>query len=210
MDDLVRQITHLAWTIQRDLEDLSDSPNDSTRSTQSTVDALARIEQKVGAIHGHTSDLVERVPKDLGQTLADLRQSLLQRLDELVGANGSVRSTQASRTGSTDRATQSNQSAESALRSLSPQERRVFQLCFQSGFLSYRDIAAHLQITPTAAKNMVNRLFLSQAKRQLFSKQYSHGAVRVGVPAQLQGRILSGGERRRRKQLAVASVDDGR
>lgn len=67
--------------------------------------------------------------------------------------------------------------------SLTPQERRVFQLCLQSGFLSYRDIASHLDITPTAAKNLVNRIFLSDRKRPLFAKECKHGTVRVGVHA---------------------------
>jgi len=65
-------------------------------------------------------------------------------------------------------------------------------VCFQSGLLSYRDIAGHLDITPTAAKNLVNRVFQATHKRTLFVKRYEHGAVRVGVQPDLQRRILGG------------------
>jgi len=63
-------------------------------------------------------------------------------------------------------------------------------VCFQSGLLSYHDIAGHLDITPTAAKNLVNRVFQSAHKRPLFVKRYEHGAVRVGVQPAFQERIL--------------------
>jgi hypothetical protein len=65
-------------------------------------------------------------------------------------------------------------------------------MCFRSGFLSYQDIASQLDITATAAKNLVNRIFQSDRKRSLFTKQYQHGAVRVGLQPAVQGRILAG------------------
>ena len=68
----------------------------------------------------------------------------------------------------------------------------MFELCFQLGFLSYRDIASRLAITPTAAKNLINRLFQSDRKRPLFVKEYSHGAVRVSVKPDMQRRMLAG------------------
>jgi hypothetical protein len=76
---------------------------------------------------------------------------------------------------------------------LTPQERRVFQLCFQSGFLTYDEIAERLEITAGAAKNLVNRIFLSDRKRPLFSKEYQHGSARVGIGPGLERRILAGG-----------------
>jgi hypothetical protein len=110
-----------------------------------------------------------------------------------------------SRLASKNQSNQTHQSPVAEVKSLIPQERRVFQLCFQTGFLSYRDIASHLDITPTAAKNLVNRIFQSGRKRPLFTKQLEHGAVRVGLPPELQRQILAGGkpgERKKRTSLA--------
>jgi len=77
-------------------------------------------------------------------------------------------------------------------------------VCFQSGLLSYRDIAGHLDITPTVAKNLVNRIFQSGVKRSLFAKEYQHGVVRVGVQSGIQERILGSHAREARKPHRVA------
>jgi hypothetical protein len=77
-------------------------------------------------------------------------------------------------------------------------------VCFQSGLLSYRDIAGHLDITPTAAKNLVNRVFRAANKRPLFVKRYEHGAVRVGVQPGIQERILGSQIRETRRSREVA------
>jgi hypothetical protein len=84
-------------------------------------------------------------------------------------------------------------------------------MCFQSGLLSYRDIASQLDITPTAAKNLVNRIFLSDRKRALFAKEYRHGAVRLALRPEVQGRILAGtgGGRESRKRTSVSRTADG-
>lgn len=130
-----------------------------------------------------------------------LRQALLVRLDEATGANGSAESQDQPEA---TRATETTQSPQAAIRALTPQERRVFQVCFQSGLLSYRDIAGHLDITPTAAKNLVNRIFQSGVKRSLFAKEYQHGVVRVGVQSGIQERILGSHAREARKPHRVA------
>ena len=207
MEQLAREITYLARELRRDLEGLFGPPNRANGSNQSTLDALARIEERVGAIHGHTAELIRRVPKDLGVALVELLQAMLARLDEAAEANEPAQSADSPLSGVANHPNRPNQSAGSALKSLSPQERRVFQLCFRSGFLSYRDIAEHLDITPTATKNLINRIFLSEGKRQLFSKQYEHGAAKVGVQPQLQGQILTGSQVNREKRFAVESAD---
>ena len=93
-------------------------------------------------------------------------------------------------------ANDSPHSSGAALRLLTPQERRVFQLCFQSGFLTYDEIAKHLDVTAVAAKNLVNRIFQSDGKRSLFAKEYNHGSARVGIHSGLEKKILTGGVHR--------------
>ena len=193
MEHLARELARLAWQLERDAADLAEWANRSNRSDESPVAAsLGRIEVRLGTVHEHTSELLRRVPVELDKAIADLRQALLVRLDEATGANGSAESQD--QPGAT-RATETTQSPQAAIRALSPQERRVFQVCFQSGLLSYRDIAGHLDITPTAAKNLVNRVFQAADKRMLFVKHHEHGAVRVGVQPDLQRRILGGAKK---------------
>jgi len=190
MEHLARELARLAWQLERDTADLAEWANRSNRSDESPVAAsLGRIEARLGTVHEHTSELLRRVPVELDKAIADLRQALLVRLDEATRANGSAESQDQP---AATRATETTQSPQAAIRALTPQERRVFQVCFQSGLLSYRDIAEHLDITPTAAKNLVNRVFQSAHKRSLFVKRYEHGAVRVGVQPDLQRRILGG------------------
>ena len=194
MEHLARELARLAWQLEQDVEQLRDwanGANQSEGSDESVEESLGRIEGKLGIVHDHTAELIERVPSDLGQILSDLKGVLLARLDE-VTANWSIESASACRSGVGNQENHSFQSPASAPRLLTPQERRVFQLCFQTGFLSYRDIASHLEITPTAAKNLVNRIFLSDRKRPLFTKQYQHGAVRVGIQPDIKGRLLGG------------------
>ena len=188
MERLARELARLAWQLERDAADLVQWANRSNRSDESPVAAsLGRIEARLGTVHEHTSELLRRVPADLNAAIADLRQALLLRLDEATRANGSAESQDQPEA---TRATGATHSPQAAIRALTPQERRVFQVCFQSGLLSYRDIAGHLDITPTAAKNLVNRVFQAAHKRPLFVKRYEHGAVRVGVQPAFQERIL--------------------
>ena len=202
MEHLARELARLAWQLERDAADLAEWANRSNRSDESPVAAsLGRIEVRLGTVHEHTSELLRRVPVELDKAIADLRQALLVRLDEATGANGSAESQD--QPGAT-RATETTQSPQAAIRALTPQERRVFQVCFQSGLLSYRDIAGHLDITPTAAKNLVNRVFQSGVKRSLFAKEYQHGVVRVGVQSGIQERILGSHAREARKPRRVA------
>ena len=204
MEHLARELARLAWQLERDAADLAEWANRSNRSDESPVAAsLGRIEARLGTVHEHTSELLRRVPVELDKAIADLRQALLVRLDEATRANGSAESQD--QPGAT-RATEATQSPQAAIRALTPQERRVFQVCFQSGLLSYRDIAQHLDVTPTAAKNLVNRIFQSDHKRLLFSKEYKHGAVRVGLQPNLQNRILEGRSREAKKRYTAIAT----
>ena len=66
----------------------------------------------------------------------------------------------------------------------------------------------HLQITPTAAKNLVNRIFQSEQKRPLFDKQYQHGVVSVGLQAEIQQRILAGEKPENKRRRSRATIDE--
>ena len=75
---------------------------------------------------------------------------------------------------------------------LTPQEQRLFQACFQSGLITYKELAEHLDVTPTSAKNIVNRVFQSAQKRGLFRKEHVHGIARVGIKETIEREILNG------------------
>jgi len=203
MQQLAREIARLARELQHEIEQLpallvrSNEAGEAGESGQ----RFDHIERKLEAIHADTSQLVDRVPSDLEQTLTQMKQALLLRLSE---AAESVEATGSTSTGPSAESTQLNRSPTEIIRSLSPQERRVFRLCFRSGFLSYREIAGQLNISASSAKNLINRMLQSQAKGSLFAKRYHHGAAQVGVRPRLQNRILRGaGEEVKKKRLAV-------
>jgi len=207
MEAIAREVARLAHQVQRGIEDLQHEwalPAQPTEPADPIAEALDRIDRKLAAVYGHTSDLIERVPKDLGRVLLELKRSLILRLEEVAGANGSAGSSAAAER---DQGGDSAQSPMAAMKSLTPQEQRVFQLCFQSGFLSYREIAEQLDITPSAAKNLVNRIFQSDRKRPLFAKQYKHGTARVGIQPELEERVLAGnGNRESERARTVVSA----
>lgn len=190
MERWAEEIARLARELQRDVEGLRLEPAQSNGLTGSTdsAECLVRIEQRLEAVQADTGELIRRVPGNLGALLVEMKRLLLLRLTASVGANESV--------GSRKAANDSNQTTPSPsaiVKSLTRQEQRVFELCFQSGFLSYREIADHLDITASAAKNLVNRMLQSDRKRPLFAKRYKHGAASVGIRPDLEDRILKGG-----------------
>lgn len=203
MERLVCEISRLAREIQRDIEELPTRAYHSNGSVESAGSAqrLERIERKLEAVHEDTGEIIRRVPKDLGGMLADLKRSMLLRLEVAAQSNESADSSTSHHEIAPNH---SNRSVATMVKLLTSQERHVFQLCFQSGFLTYRDIAEHLDITAGAAKNLVNRIFQSDKKRPLFTKQYKHGSARIGLQPDLQSRILTGSSRgSRKKRLAV-------
>src|SRR5512143_3922464 len=134
MEELAREVARLAWRLEREAEELMDWTNRSNRSSGSVdpvAQTLVRIERELDAVHGHTTELVERVPKDLAPILAELKRALILRLDEVSGATHSPQSVAGSTPDLSTEANHSAQSPGSAAASLSPQERRVFQLCFR-------------------------------------------------------------------------------
>jgi len=198
MERFAEEIARAARKLQRDVEGLRLGPAGSNGLAESTDSAkrLGRIEERLEAIQGDTGELVRRVPGNLGALLAEMKRLLLLRLTASVDANESVDSRKAA-----NDSNQTTPSPSAIVKSLTRQEQRVFELCFQSGFLSYREIAEHLDITPSAAKNLVNRMLQSERKRPLFAKRYKHGAASVGIRPDLEERILKGrdGEEKRRR-----------
>ena len=180
--------------------------NVSAGSEDSIVPVSPRpthIERKLDNIYEHTRILVQRVPADLGLLLDQLKRTLLLRLDELSQMRPANYSPQS------DSPAQATDSVYAVMNALTAQERQVFQLCFNAGFLSYRELASHLDITPGSAKNLVNRMFQSDRKRPLFAKKYRHGAVRVGIRPDLDKKILAAqkdkGKKSRPIELSVSA-----
>jgi hypothetical protein len=187
---LSHRIAEEARRLQAEIESLRFmfdmyDPNSSTESIEST---LGRIEGRLIDVHGHTGKLVERVPENLLPILSELKEAVLVRIDSWK-----------SHTTRSNRPTESNESDRAggdwlgeALNNLTPQEKRLFQVCFECGLVTYRELAGRLGITPTSAKNIVNRLFQNKGKRALFRKECKHGIAKVGVDEVIQRQILKG------------------
>ena len=207
MERLVSEIRRLARWIQRDPTDLPNqvAPRNASTEPVCLTEELRKVEQRLESIQGDTCELVRRVPDDLGPVLVNLKQSMLVRLEAILHANAPGRPQgRNQQTG----AHLSGLPIAAMLRLLSEQERNLFQLCFQSGFLTYREIAAHLDISAAAAKNVVNRMFLSEKKRPLFTKKYRHGVARVGLHPDMKGGVFSGNTGKEEKQAqAVVAVE---
>ena len=208
MQWFAQEIARLAREIQRDLADLptkgarSNGSNGSAESVES-AQRLERIERKLESVHEDTGELIRRVPEDIGGILADLKQTMLMRLEAAFHANESNEPVDSGAAEHANGANHSNRSPAVMVKSLTPQERRIFQLCFESGLLTYREIAGQLDITPSAAKNLVNRMFQSGKKRPLFAKQYRHGSARIGICPDLEKQILSGAGKKALKPESV-------
>jgi len=191
LEELSRQVAKEARRLQTEMENVNFSdalqkPNRSNESTQSVESALSRIEERLEKVHGHTGELINRVPQNLSLLLAELKESVLDRIDSLKQA-----STESNET---------NQSTESAHRKadwsielfkkLTPREQNLFRACFGSGLITYKELAKRLDVSPISAKNIVNRLFQNSDKRRLFRKTHVRGVTRVGVTEAVEQKIL--------------------
>ena len=56
--------------------------------------------------------------------------------------------------------------------------------------ITYKELAARLNITPVSAKNIVNRLFQNADKRRLFSKTRIRGVAKIGLTEAVEQRVL--------------------
>lgn len=191
--ELSRRIAEEARRLEAEMESLRLAfdmydPNSSTESIEST---LSRIEERLIEVHGHTGKLVERVPENLTPILAELREAVLVRIDlwksHTARSDGSTQSNESNRSAETG-----GDWLREALDNLTAQEKRLFQVCFEYGLVTYKELASRLGITPTSAKNIVNRLFQNTRKRALFRKECTHGVAKVGVDEVIQRQILKG------------------
>ena len=159
--------------------------------TESIESTLSRIEERLIDVHGHTGKLIERVPQNLLSVLHELKETILVRIDSLKPtATGSNRSTQSNESSGSGK--RGDSWLGEAINDLTPQEKRLFQVCFECGLITYKELASRLGVTPISAKNTVNRLFQNTDKRALFRKECTHGIARVGVDEEVQRRILKG------------------
>jgi DNA-binding NarL/FixJ family response regulator len=196
MEELSRKVAEESRRLQAELEnfnfsDLLQRPNRSNESIRSVESALSRIEGRLEKVHGHTGELVNRVPENLCFLLAELKESVLERIDSLKQAS----------TESND----SNQSTESVspkgdwrielFKKLTPREQSLFRACFGSGLITYKELARRLDISPISAKNIVNRLFQDGDKRRLFRKTHVRGITKVGVTEAIEQKILHSGSK---------------
>ena len=64
---------------------------------------------------------------------------------------------------------------------LTPQQKRVYDICRQSGPLTYLELGQHLGMRPISAKNLVNRMFQDPDKQILFHKEKVDGTVKLAL-----------------------------
>jgi hypothetical protein len=191
LEELSRQVAKEARRLQAELEnfsfsDLLQKPNWSNESTRSVESALSRIEERLEKVHGHTGELVNRIPENLCLLLAELRESILERIDSLKQA--STESNESNR--STESVSRKGDWRMELFRKLTPREQSLFRACFGSGLITYRELAKRLDISPISAKNIVNRLFQDGDKRRLFRKTHVRGLTKVGVTEAIEKKIL--------------------
>lgn len=193
LSELSHCIAEEARRLQAEIESLRFAfemydPDSATESMEST---LSRIEERLIDVHGHTGKLIKRVPENLLSVLTELMEAVLVRIDSLkntaTGQNKSTEPNESNKSGKTG-----DSWLGEAVNGLTPQEMRLFQVCFECGLVTYRELAARLDITPTSAKNIVNRLFQNTDKRALFRKECTHGIAKVGVDETVQRQILKG------------------
>lgn len=173
----------------------------STDSTGSIESALGRIEDRLVQVHSDTEKLVQRVPENLSLLLAELKEVVLERIDSLkrtstesIESPGSVRSKDDFRNEFTQK--------------LTPREQNLLRVCFGSGLITYKEVAQHLGITPTSAKNIVNRIFQNTDKRRFFRKTRSGGIARIGVDKTVEKGILGGSQKSSSKGKKIISVSE--
>lgn len=182
LEELTRKIAIEARQIQAELQQLKDNSS-SNHSVEST---LGRIEDRLIKVHSDTEKLVERVPENLKPLLLEVKAAVLDRIDSLKEeTTESTGSTESFESGQHRKDWRSE-----LLKKLTPRERSLFTACFGSGLITYKELAARLNITPVSAKNIVNRLFQNADKRRLFSKTRIRGVAKIGLTEVVEQRVL--------------------
>ena len=185
--ELSRQVAREARQLQANVEKFH-FPTESTGSIES---ALSRIEERLTKVHGHTGELVNRVPENLSLLLAELKESVLERIDSL--RERSTDSTESTR--SVGLAHSKGDWRVELFDKLTPREQSLFKACFGSGLITYKELAKRLDIAPVTAKNIVNRLFQNTDKCKLFRKARIRGVARIGVAEAVEQKVLHRNEK---------------
>ena len=168
LEELSREIASEARQLQAEMEHWR--PVTGVRDPiESMKSSLSRIESRLIEVHGDTGTLIKRVPQNLAPLLLEIKARVLERIGSL--GNESVRSCGSS--GSKEPVPADGDQIEHILHKLTLQEQRLFHICFQSGLVTYREVAEKLGISPVSAKNIVNRLFQNGQKSRLFEKEYA-------------------------------------
>jgi len=190
-----RPSTHSNESIPDSNHSVTDSNDSFTRiePTEYQGSALASLERKIDSVRADTSELLSRVPCDLKDLIEQAKESILIRVDSILHSNRSNDSVTQD-VGLGKHATHSNHSQRSVaqqLEQLTPRERSVFRICFESGFLTYEELGARLGLSPIAAKNVVNAILRHPHKSDLLTKMGKAKQVRVGVPDEVSEEVLT-------------------
>jgi len=194
LEELPRRIAIEARQIQAELRQIK---NDSY-SNQSIESTISRIEDRLIKVHNNTDTLIERVPTNLKPLLLEVKATILDRIDSLKEKTTEL-------SGSTELSQVTNDAnwLKNTFNKLTSQEKRLFQICFQTGLITYRELAQKLDITPTSAKNLVNRLFKNPGKCKLFEKRNLHGISQIRVAKNIEKHILNGKVKHRSKVMTL-------
>ncbi|MHC4104103.1 MAG: sigma factor-like helix-turn-helix DNA-binding protein [Planctomycetota bacterium] len=166
LEELSRYIAKECERIQADLKDPGTDMGAQSESS------LSRIEKQVSEIRGHTRELIERVPENLSPLLIGIKESVLEIMSSSWKQQSAERAKPASPRGNWIMDT---------LQKLTPQEKKLFKLCFQNGLITYEDLAERLGISLITTRGIVNRLFQDVDKRRLFCKKRRDGFINVGL-----------------------------
>jgi len=189
MNRMYAELRELATEFQHEVSEFvtcASQSNESAAGNQFDDSRLERIEKKIDNIHAHTSTLMAKLRDDVAQTLAELRRELSGRMAQSPTEEDSPGVTLS------DRRNRPLCEPAEVVKNLSPQEKRLFELCFRSGPHTYRGLGEHLGVSPISAKNLVNRIFLDKDKRDLFRKEKVEGIARVSISTAVEREILKG------------------
>lgn len=189
LEEFSRYIAKECERIQAGLKD--SCPRTDGDSTTGLVQAvLTRIEERLAKVEGHIIELLRRFPENFSSELAEFKNSLFERIDSLKPQTTEP-------TGSTggrpvvDRVdTLKNNWYEEVFLKLTPREKSIFNACFNSGLITYEELAERLHISPTTVKNKINQLLQDADKRRLFHKEHINGIAKIRVAKKTENKIL--------------------
>ena len=157
---------------------------------QATLDGL---ERKIDSVRADLALLLNRVPCNLKDVMEQAKDSILVRIGSILHSNRSNGSVvhDAGLDKDANGSNRSQLSAAQQLEQLTPRERSVFRLCFDSGHLTYGELGEKLGLSRLRAKNVVNAILRHPHKSGLLTKADKGKEVRVGVPDEISDELLN-------------------